>query len=470
VPEIETDYLVIGAGTSGMAFVDELIAHRDVDVVMIDRRHDPGGHWNDAYPFVRLHQPAATYGVSSTPLGRETIDASGPNQGFYERANGSEIVAYYREVLDDVLLASGRVRFYGGADYTGDWSSRHVFVSGLTGTTTTVRVRRALVDATFLETSVPATHTPSFAIDDGARCIPVGRLVDVDDGPDEFVILGAGKTAMDAASWLLDNGVDPGDVRWVRPRDAWLTPRACFQPLDLVAGSFVRLASAVEAIATASDVDDLFHRLEDGGQMLRLDPSVWPSMYRGPMVSDAEHRALTSIERVVRLGRVRRVGDDRIVLEDGEVPAAGAVMVDCTAYGFRGGATRPMFEPGRITPQSVMGGFTSFNAALVAYVEATRDDLDEKNRLCVPSSLPNRPIDWVRSYRGGLLANALHSAEPDLAAWIDGCRLNNLRGLSGAFADPAMGPALATMGDHLDIALANADRLLAAEGALPPSR
>ncbi len=57
--EIETDYLVIGAGTSGMAFVDELIAHSDLDVVMIDRRHDPGGHWNDAYPFVRLHQPAA---------------------------------------------------------------------------------------------------------------------------------------------------------------------------------------------------------------------------------------------------------------------------------------------------------------------------------------------------------------------------------------------------------------------------
>jgi hypothetical protein len=195
--------------------------------------------------------------------------------------------------------------------------------------------------------------------------------------------------------------------------------------------------------------------------MLRLDPSVWPRMYRGPMVSDAEHRALTSIERVVRLGRVRQVGCDRIVLDEGDVPA-GAVVVDCTAYGFKGGATRPMFEPGRITPQSVMGGFTSFNAALVAYVEATRDDDAEKNRLCVPTGLPDRPIDWVRAYRGGLLANAVHGAEPDLAAWVDGCRLNTLRGLSGAFADPAMGPALTTMGDHLEAALANADRLIAA--------
>lgn len=180
------------------------------------------------------------------------------------------------------------------------------------------------------------------------------------------------------------------------------------------------------------------------------------------MVSDAEHQALMSVERVVRLGRVRHVKTDRIVLDDGELPTAGVVVVDCTAYGFRGGTTRPMFEPGRVTPQSVMGGFTSFNAALVGYVEATRDGLDEKNRLCVPSSLPDKPIDWVRAYRGGLVANAMHGAEPDLAAWIDGCRLNTLRGLSAAFADPALGPALATMGEHLDAALATADRLLAA--------
>ena len=50
---IETDYLVVGAGASGMAFVDSLIQHSDADVVMVDRRDLPGGHWHDAYPFVR---------------------------------------------------------------------------------------------------------------------------------------------------------------------------------------------------------------------------------------------------------------------------------------------------------------------------------------------------------------------------------------------------------------------------------
>ena len=125
--EIETDYLVIGAGASGMAFTDALIADADVDVVMVDRRHSPGGHWNDAYPFVRLHQPSATYGVNSRPLGTETIDATGPNAGFYERATGVEICDYFRRVLEEQLVGSGQVRFFGQCDYVGHDAGEHAF-------------------------------------------------------------------------------------------------------------------------------------------------------------------------------------------------------------------------------------------------------------------------------------------------------------------------------------------------------
>jgi hypothetical protein len=459
---IETDYLVVGAGTTGMAFTDALVANADVDVVMVDRRHDPGGHWNDAYPFVRLHQPAATYGVNSTPLGRETIDTVGPNAGFYERATGTEVVAYFRKVLDDVLLPSGKVRFLGGCDYVGNWSSDHALVSGLTGTSTDVTVRRAVVDTTFTETSVPATHRPPLMIADGVRFIPVGRLVDVADGPEEFTILGAGKTAMDACNWLLDNDVDPERIRWIRPRDAWLTPRATFQPLDLIGGAVESLGGAVEALANAGDVDDLFHRLEDDQLMLRLDSSVWPSMYRGPLVSDPELAALRQVQRVVRLGRVKKIEAQRIVLDGGEIPTSPRhVHVDCTASGFRSVDPRPIFEPGRITPQSFMGGFISFTSAVIGYVEATRDNEDEKNRLCVPTRLPDKPIDWIRSYHGGLTANMLHGAEPDLNAWIEASRLNTQRGMTAHAADPEVAAGLTRMIGHLGAALANAERLMA---------
>jgi cation diffusion facilitator CzcD-associated flavoprotein CzcO len=107
---LETDYLVVGCGAAGMAFTDALILDSNADVVMVDRRHAPGGHWNDAYPFVRLHQPSMYYGVNSLPLGSETIDRDGPNQGFYEQASAPEICAYYDRVMQTKLLASGRVR------------------------------------------------------------------------------------------------------------------------------------------------------------------------------------------------------------------------------------------------------------------------------------------------------------------------------------------------------------------------
>src|SRR5712691_11783545 len=162
---LETDYLVIGAGAAGMAFTDELIADSDADVVMVDRRHRPGGHWNDAYPFVRLHQPSAFYGVNSRVLGTDSIDEVGPNAGLYGRSTAAEICDYYQHVLDEHLLQSGRVPFYGMCDYLDDRANEHQFVSRLTGAATTVRVRCKVVDATYLETAVPSTHTPSFAVD-----------------------------------------------------------------------------------------------------------------------------------------------------------------------------------------------------------------------------------------------------------------------------------------------------------------
>ena len=56
---LEADYLVVGGGAMGFAFADEIL-HQSTTarVVVVDRRAKPGGHWNDAYRFVTLHQPA----------------------------------------------------------------------------------------------------------------------------------------------------------------------------------------------------------------------------------------------------------------------------------------------------------------------------------------------------------------------------------------------------------------------------
>src|SRR5580692_13181337 len=134
-----------------MAFVDALIAACDADVVMVDRRHRPGGHWNDAYPFVRLHGPSALYGVNSRSLGSDRIEQTGPNAGYYPRATAAEICDYYQRVLDEQLLASGRVRFFGMSGCGADSQDGIRMTSHLTGETTTIRVRRRVVDARYLE-------------------------------------------------------------------------------------------------------------------------------------------------------------------------------------------------------------------------------------------------------------------------------------------------------------------------------
>lgn len=81
VETINVEYLVIGAGAMGLAFVDTLLSDTNKTVAIIDRYARPGGHWTLAYPYVRLHQPSAFYGVNSKQLGRNKIDQVGWNKG-----------------------------------------------------------------------------------------------------------------------------------------------------------------------------------------------------------------------------------------------------------------------------------------------------------------------------------------------------------------------------------------------------
>src|SRR4051812_47796144 len=155
---VEADYLVVGAGAAGMAFTDALIDHADVSVAMVDRRHGVGGHWLDAYPFVRLHQASAFYGVASTLLGDGRIQQDGPEAGLHERATAPEVCAYYDRVFRERMLGSGKVSFYPNCDYLDDGE----FVSRLSGKRYRVRDAARIVDARYLSPEIPATTRPPF--------------------------------------------------------------------------------------------------------------------------------------------------------------------------------------------------------------------------------------------------------------------------------------------------------------------
>ncbi len=117
---LETDYLIVGAGAVGMAFADVILSETNSSMILVDRLHKPGGHWNLAYPFVKLHQPSAFYGVSSTELGKDEFDQMGLNKGLRHLATGDEILAYYDDIMQSKFLPSGRVKYFPMCNYTGN--------------------------------------------------------------------------------------------------------------------------------------------------------------------------------------------------------------------------------------------------------------------------------------------------------------------------------------------------------------
>ncbi len=450
---VNTDYLVVGAGASGLAFADALVTEADVDVTVVDRQDAPGGHWQHAYPFVRLHTPSAYYGVSSLALGQDRIDQAGENAGFYERATGGEVREHFARATAD-LERTGRVRVLTRHEHLGRDGGGEQVRDLRTGERLEVSVRRKVVDARYLEASIPATHRVPFDVDSSARVVPVNDLPTAAQSASSYTILGSGKTGADACIWLLDHGVSPDRIRWVRPRDAWFYDRRYFQPLEQVGAIMEGISLDAEAAAEAASVDDVFAALEASGRLLRIDPSYPATMYRGTMLSTRELEALRQIDDVVRLGRVRRIERDRIVLDRGETRTGPDVLhVDCTALGLNNAPATAIFAPGRIVLQQVRYLSPTFNAALIGFLEAHRDDDAEKNRLCPTHAYPSRPEDWPRMMRGTWSAEARWLREPDLAAWMAKCRLNLMRGLPDHAGEPKVQAAIKRYLTHVTAAI-----------------
>lgn len=422
---VDVDYLVIGAGAAGMAFTGVLIDHADVRVALVDRRDGVGGHWRGAYPFVRLHQSSTFYGVASTLLGGGHRQTEGPEAGLHERADQGTILAYDDQVLADRMTGPGRVELFTGCSYVGD----RTFVSRDSGQRYAVPERCRVVDARYLAPDIPAETAPRFVVD-GAQVVPANDLP-CTHAASEYVVVGSGKTATDSIVWLLRNGVDPGAVCWVRPREPWMLDRANIQPDPVTCLGMV--GTMLQAASIAPTLPQLFLGLADAGIMMRVDRSIIPTMAKAPTLGRWELDLLRSVEHVVHLGHLRAARPGRLDLDEGTVAVADdALVVNCAADGLKQRPRLPLWRPDLITLQPVRAGFPCFGAALIGYVEATRTDDDEKNRLCRPSSFGNSLVDWARMNVQGFRASAAFGAEPDVRAWADRVAINPARVPPGA--------------------------------------
>ena len=429
---IEADYLVVGAGAMGLAFTDTLVSESDATVVVVDRNDQPGGHWTTAYPFVRLHQPSAYYGVNSRDLGSDTIDQGGLNAGYYELAGGAEVCAYFDAVMRQHLLPTGRVTYLPMSEYLGEG-----LVRTLGGDEISVFARRIVTS--HVEIVVPAMRSPSYAVAPGVDCVPPNDLPRIRDARDRYVIVGAGKTAMDACLWLLHHGIAPQRLTWIKPRDSWVLDRAAIQPGSQFAKGVLRdFSNQLAAVHEAESLPDLFDRLEAKGCLLRIDQSVDPTMYRCAILSRAEIDELHRIEDVVRTGHVQSIEPGRVTLAGGTLDNEGsALYIDCSADGLAHREPTTVFSGDHISLQTVRTCQPAFSAAVIAHVEAAYRDDNTRNAFCGPVPYPREPTDWLRMMLAFNKNQLQWFSDPDMMAWVDAARLNVLHHVSAGVSERA---------------------------------
>lgn len=427
---LETDYLIVGCGAVGMAFADTILTETNASIIMIDLFHKPGGHWNLAYPFVRLHQPSSFYGVSSTILGDDSIDEIGFNKGLRNLSSGATINAYYDDIMRNIFLPSGRVKFFPLCKYVGE----RKFISTLTGELYEVNVNKKIVDATHIKTKVPANHQPNFTIDGEVEFIPINDLPKLKEPPPGFVVIGGGKTGIDACLWLLENQVNPNKITWIVSRDGWLIDRKNLQPTKDGLKNFLNYrACQFEALENAKSIPDLFDKLENAGVLIRIDQNIQPKMFRGATISQLELEQLRRIKNVVRKGRIKHIGKFKITFENSSIEMpSGLVYIDCSANALSHGETKPVFSGNTITPQTIRGAQIVFSAALIAHIEASYSGEELKNELCKVVLLPDHDTDWLKMLLGSIINQERWRKDEELSRWISQNRLDGFTHLTAS--------------------------------------
>ena len=149
------------------------------------------------------------------------------------------------------------------------------------------------------------------------------------------------------------------------------------------------------------------------------------------------------------------MGQGRLTFADGSVSIADdAVVVHCAADGLKYPPLVPLWGAHAITLQPIRAGFPCFGAALTGYVEATRKDDDDKNRLCTPSPYPDTLAQWARMNVLGTQATIAYSAEPDIKTWSNHIPLNPARIPPGHSPSAALDDATQRLATHLPTGLA----------------
>ena len=267
-----------------------------------------------------------------------------------DQASKSQILSHFELALAD-LLATGRVTFLSQCRHLGEGRLESLLDSD---TSYQVEVRRKLVDATHCETRVPSTSQPNFTVEEEVNFVPVNGLGTLRDSYDHYMIVGGGKTGIDAVLHLLDHGVNPDRIGWIVPNDSWFFNRDLFKYDEHILTLFANLFDAF-TVETDTCYEDVYLSMERAGIMLRLDKTRTPTRNRLATVSTPELAKLSSVKNVIRKGRLGAVTASSLVFLSGEQVELqeNTLVVDCAVNGLKFKPKTKIFQGNKIILQYI---------------------------------------------------------------------------------------------------------------------
>jgi hypothetical protein len=392
--ELECDYLIVGAGSSPLAFVDTLLTELPKSkVILIDKKGAPGGHWVHAYGFVRLHQPSIVYGISSKQLEGNWLKLMFAKfmLPWTHRASKQELLTYYDSFVDE-KVASKQLQFYPHSVYDFDKKERtdngiHYFSSVDGSVSYKVKVNSKFIDGTQGECIIPYDSPLQFPVDEGVRVMTPNQIYDaVQEKGDtkralvknKYVVLGAGKTGMDCIVYLQrEMKIDPSNIAWVIANDVWMSNGgASGNPME-----WPKVMAEHH-----NDINKASLAMEKQGKFVRLDETILPTQFRFPVIQPGDFKLLKKVKTIIRRGRataIRRNYKSEVVVEfggnhspwDAFAPVENCVFVHATSPGpFNNKDTsQPIFESSKkMNLDLLFAPPVTFSMSCLAKIEAAR--------------------------------------------------------------------------------------------------
>lgn len=390
---LKFDYLIIGAGISGLSFADTLLRESEAKIGIVDRYPYPGGTWNSTYAHAKLVHDPTRFGLPSFTIAQYL--AASQDTSNHPSFSQADILDYFGVLMRDHLLSTGRVHYFPNSEHLGNGLIRNQ----TTGRTTRFQVGRKIVDTAKAANWSKTEHVPCLRFDKNIRVIGPHVLATLPPAlvksHSSICILGAGGAATDSALYLLSLGAPPDSIAWVRPRESWFLDPALTGPL--MALDLARLGRQ------ASTGQELLAQLEASQHVSRISTEVAPEMYHADVRPVPEIASLRAIKRVIRKGHAHRISEIGLMLDSGIEPMPPRTLyVDCTAGPVLHRKPPRIFADTQIIVQACCLADPGFSARMIAAIEVMEPATETKNALCVPIARPDKPLDLLESLQTSL--------------------------------------------------------------------